>query len=120
LAAAPAAAAPALSEAQVRDVVHAAVEGVLAMMPGAFASGGGDDRVIKLLEGLSGEVQWLRSAIDTERQLRRYREVHGPLPEHQASQGPATTAHSLERDRFGSRVGAGASYQVDMADGNAE
>lgn len=114
---------PGMSETQVRDVAHAAVETMLAMMPGAFASGAGDDRVLKLLEGLSGEVHWLRSTIDTERQLRRYREAHGPLPEHQA--GPATTAdrrdvvqqlaNSLERERFGAHVG-----RIDSADGAEE
>jgi hypothetical protein len=112
-----------MSEAQVRDVAHAAVEAMLAMMPGAFASGAGDDRVLKLLEGLSGEVHWLRSTIDTERQLRRYREAHGPLPEHQVA--PATTAdrrdvvqqlaNSLERERFGAHVG-----RIDSADGAEE
>ena len=117
--------APALTETQVREVAHAAVEAMLAMMPGAFASGAGDDRVLKLLEGLSGEVHWLRSTIDTERQLRRYREVHGPLPEHQAAQGPATTAerrdvvqrlaNSLERERFVAHVG-----RIDSADGIEE
>lgn len=118
-------AAPVLNETQVRDVAHAAVEAMLAMMPGTFASGAGDDRVLKLLEGLSGEVLWLRSTIDTERQLRRYREAHGPLPEYQVSQGPTTTverrdivqqlAHSLERQRFGTHVGP-----IDSADGAEE
>lgn len=117
--------APALTETQVREVAHAAVEAMLAMMPGAFASGAGDERVLKLLEGLSGEVHWLRSTIDTERQLRRYRELHGPLPEHQVAQGPATTAerrdvvqrlaNSLERERFVAHVG-----RVDSADGIEE
>lgn len=114
---------PELSETQVRDVAHAAVEAMLAMMPGSFASGSGDDRVLKLLEGLSGEVHWLRSTIDTERQLRRYREAHGPLPEHQVA--PASTAdrrevvqqlaNSLERKRFGAHVG-----RMDSADGVEE
>ncbi|MFJ1470265.1 hypothetical protein [Massilia orientalis] len=123
--AASAAPAPALNEIQVREVAHAAVEAMLAMMPGVFASGAGDDRVLKLLEGLSGEVRWLRSTIDTERQLRRYREVHGPLPEHQAAQGPATTAerrdvvqrlaNSLERERFVAHVA-----RIDSADGIEE
>lgn len=122
---APEAPAMGLEEAQVRDVVHAAVEAMLAVTPGVFASRAGDDRVIKLLEGLSGEVHWLRSTIDTERQLRRYREAHGPLPEHQASHGPATTAErrnvvqrlaqSLERDRFIAHVG-----RIDIADGIEE
>lgn len=124
-AAAAATPAPALNETQAREVAHAAVEAMLAMMPGAFASGAGDDRVLKLLEGLSGEVHWLRSTIDTERQLRRYREAHGPLPEHQAAQGPATTAerrdvvqrlaNSLERERFAAHVG-----RIDSADGIEE
>lgn len=114
-----------ISKAQVRQVAQAAVESVLAMMPGAFAGSAHDDRVIPLIESVAGEVRWLRSTIDTERQLRRYREAHGPLPEHQAPQGPATTegrrtvvqqlAHSLERDRFVSHVGP-----VDMADGREE
>jgi len=129
-AAAPATPAASINEAQVRELVHTTVEGVLAMMPGAFATGTGDERVFKLLEGLSGEMHWLRSTIDTERQLRRYREVHGPLPEHQASQGAATTAErrevvqqlaeSLERDRFGAHVRAPAAYRIDSADGSEE
>jgi len=119
-----------INETQVRDLVHATVEGVLAMMPGTFATGAGDERVFKLLEGLTGEMHWLRSTIDTERQLRRYREVHGPLPEHQAPQGSATTAErrevvqqlaaSLERERFGAHVSASPAYRIDSADGSEE
>jgi hypothetical protein len=119
-----------MEAAQVRELVQDTVECVLAAMPGAFASGAGDDRVLKLIEGLSHEVHWLRSTIDTERQLRRYREMHGPLPEHQVSQGPATTAerrdvvqqlaHSLERQRFGTQVDAQAGYRIDSADGAQE
>lgn len=114
-----------ISEAQVRQVAQAAVESMLAMMPSAFAGTAHDDRLLPLVESVAGEVRWLRSTIDTERQLRRYREAHGPLPEHQAPQGPATTeerrtvvqqlAHSLERDRFASHVG-----RVDIADGPEE
>lgn len=111
---------------QVRDLVHATVESVLAVMPGAFGASPGDERMLKLLEGVSGEMRWLRSTIDTERQLRRYREVHGPLPEHQAPQGSATAderrgvvhqlADSLERERFQAHVGR----QIDSADGREE
>lgn len=113
-------------EGRVRQLVQATVESALSMMPGAFAGGAIDDRALRLLEGVSGEVRWLRSTIDTERQLRRYREAHGPLPEHQAPQGPAAPAQrrdvvqqlagSLERDRFGSQAGRA----VDSADGREE
>jgi hypothetical protein len=115
-----------LSEKQVREIVHATVEATLAMMPGAFGGGAGDERILKLIEGVLGEVRWLRSTIDTERQLRRYREAHGPLPEHQAPKGPATTeerrdivhqlAHSLERDRYSAHVAS----PIDSADGRDE
>jgi hypothetical protein len=111
---------------QVRDLVHATVESVLAALPGAFGTSSSDERIFKLLEGVSGEMRWLRSTIDTERQLRRYREVHGPLPEHQASQGPAAAeerrgvvqqlANSLERERFQAHV----ARQIDSADGREE
>ena len=114
-----------ISEAQVHQVAHAAVESVLAMMPGAFAGKTADDRVAPMIESLAADVRWLKSTIDTERQLRRYREAHGPLPEHQAQQGPTTTeqrrnvvqhlASSLERDRFATH-----SQPVDMADGRDE
>lgn len=120
------AAAAGLSEVQVREVVHATVETTLAMMPGAFGGGVGDERVLKMLESVLGEVRWLKSTIDTERQLRRYREVHGPLPEHQAPKGPATTeerrdivhqlAHSLERNRYSAHVAS----PIDSADGRDE
>lgn len=120
------AAAAGLNDTQVREVVHATVEATLAMMPGAFGGGAGDERVLKMLEGVLGEVRWLRSTIDTERQLRRYREAHGPLPEHQAPKGPATTeerrdivhqlAHSLERDRYTAHVAS----PIDSADGRDE
>ena len=121
-----AATAAGLSETQVREIVHATVEATLAMMPGAFGGGAGDERILKLIEGVLGEVRWLRSTIDTERQLRRYREAHGPLPEHQAPKGPATTeerrdivhqlAHSLERDRYSAHVAS----SIDSADGRDE
>jgi hypothetical protein len=111
---------------QLRDLLHATVESVLAAMPGAFGTTSGDERILQLLEGVSGEVRWLRSTIDTERQLRRYREVHGPLPEHQAPQGRATAeerrgvvhqlADSLERERFQAHVGRA----IDSADGREE
>lgn len=121
----PAASVGLISDAQVRQVAQAAVESVLATMPGAFGSSAYDDRVIPLIESVAGEVRWLRSTIDTERQLRRYREIHGPLDEHKAQQGPATTeerravvqqlAHSLERQR-------GVPYieRVDVMDGREE
>lgn len=121
-----AAATAGLSEKQVREVVHATVEATLAMMPGAFGGGTGDERILHLLEGVLGEVRWLKSTIDTERQLRRYREAHGPLPEHQPPKGPATTeerrdivhqlAHSLERDRYSAHVVS----PIDSADGHDE
>lgn len=120
------AAAAGLGEKQVREVVHATVEATLAMMPGAFGGGAGDERVCKMLDSVLGEVRWLKSTIDTERQLRRYREAHGPLPEHQAPKGPATTeerrdivhqlAHSLERDRYSAHVAS----LIDSADGRDE
>lgn len=110
---------------QLRQIVHATVEEVLARLPGAFGASD-SERVIPLLEGLAGEVRWLKSTIDTERQLRRYREAHGPLPEHQAPQGPASVADrrsvvaglasSLEKQRFASHV----SQSIDMADGRGE
>ena len=115
-----------VSETQVRQVVQTAVESLLAMMPGTFASQADDDRVVLLIESLAGDVSWLKSTIDTERQLRRYREAHGPLPEHQAPHGPATNeerrrvvqqlSHSLERDRFAAHV----TSSIDMADGREE
>lgn len=114
-----------IAEDQVRLVAQAAIESVLAMMPGAFAGGPSDDRVVPMIESLAADVRWLRSTIDTERQLRRYLEAHGLLPEHQARQAPATTeqrrnvvqhlASSLERDRFTAH-----SQPVDMADGRDE
>lgn len=115
----------ALSETAVRQMVEATVESVMATLPGSFSSGEIDERVVKMLGTLAGDVAWLRSTIDTERQLRRYREAHGPLPEHQAPQGPPTTAQrrdvvqqlagSLERERFKAHVGP-----LDSADGRDE
>lgn len=114
-----------IDEEQLRRCVQATVEDVLAKLPGAFGASD-SDRIVPLLEGLAGEVRWLKSTIDTERQLRRYRESHGPLPEHQAPQGPASAADrrsvvaglasSLERQRFTSHVAP----SIDMADGREE
>jgi hypothetical protein len=114
-----------IGELQVRQIVQSTVEDVLARLPGAFGSTEGD-RIVPLLDGLAGDVRWLKSTIDTERQLRRYREVHGPLPEHQVSQAPPSAAerrtvvqdlaNSLERDRFGAHV----PLPIDMADGREE
>lgn len=114
-----------LDETQVRDVVRSTVETILAVVPDTFG-GASDDRVLKLLTSLAGEVGWLKSTIDTERQLRRYHEAHGPLSEHQAPQGPATAkerrdivqqlASSLERDRFSAHV----RQSIDSADGVEE
>ena len=116
---------PRTGEEQLRRCVQATVEDVLAKLPGAFGALD-SDRIVPLLEGLAGEVRWLKSTIDTERQLRRYREAHGPLPEHQAPQGPASAADrrsvvaglasSLEQQRFVSHV----SPSIDMADGREE
>jgi len=114
-----------IGEKQVRQIVLATVEEALARAPGAFGASD-TDRVLPLIEGLAGDVRWLKSTIDTERQLRRYREAHGPLPEHQAPQGPPTAAErrtvvqelasSLERERFTSHVAP----SIDMADGREE
>ncbi|MFC5511083.1 hypothetical protein ACFPOU_08080 [Massilia jejuensis] len=116
---------PYIGEEQLRRCVQATVEDVLAKLPGAFGASD-SDRIVPLLEGLAGEVRWLKSTIDTERQLRRYREAHGPLPEHQAPQGPASAADrrsvvaglasSLEQQRFTSHVAP----SIDMADGREE
>lgn len=116
---------PYIDEEQLLRCVQATVEDVLAKLPGAFGASD-SDRILPLLEGLAGEVRWLKSTIDTERQLRRYREAHGPLPEHQAPQGPASAtdrrsvvaglASSLEQQRFTSHVAP----SIDMADGREE
>jgi len=116
---------PYVSEEQLRRCVQATVEDVLAKLPGAFGASD-SDRIVPLLQGLADEVCWLKSTIDTERQLRRYREAHGPLPEHQAVQGPASAADrrsvvaglasSLEQQRFASHVAS----SIDMADGREE
>lgn len=114
-----------IGEEQLRQIVLATVEEALARAPGAFDASD-SDRVLPLIEGLAGDVRWLKSTIDTERQLRRYREAHGPLPEHQAPQGPPSAAErrtvvqelasSLERERFTSHVAP----SIDMADGREE
>lgn len=114
-----------ISEEKLRQIVLATVEEALARVPGAFGASD-SDRVLPLIEGLAGDVRWLKSTIDTERQLRRYREAHGPLPEHQAPQGPPSAADrrtvvqelasSLERERFTSHVAA----SIDIADGREE
>lgn len=114
-----------IDEEQLRRCVQETVEDVMAKLPGAFGAAE-RDRIVALLEGLAGEVRWLKSTIDTERQLRRYREAHGPLPEHQAPQGLASIAErrsvvaglasSLEQQRFTSHVAP----SIDMADGREE
>lgn len=116
---------PYIDEDELRRCIQATVEDVVAKLPGAFGASD-SDRIVPILEGLAGEVRWLRSTIDTERQLRRYREAHGPLPEHLPPQGAASAADrrsvvaglasSLEQQRFTSHVAP----SMDMADGREE
>ena len=117
--------AAALDDSSIRQIVQATVQATMAMSPAAFASDALGDRVFRAIDSLAGDVSWLKSTIDTERQLRRYRETHGPLPEHQVSQAPSSPqvrrqlvqhlASSLERDRFSSDAGG-----IDSADGREE
>lgn len=81
-------------------------------------------KALQRLEGVAQDVHWLKSTVDTERQLRRAVEVNGELPEFKAPRGASTPAErrnvvaqlssSLEKDRFG------AMFPRDSADGPEE
>jgi len=83
-----------------------------------------NSEIVQLIRGLAGEVNWLKSTIDTERQLRRYQESSGDGAGHQIRPQTPTQerraivsqlASSLEKDRFGSQY-----RETDPADGAQE
>lgn len=68
---------------------------------------------IGLLKHVAGDVRWLKSSIDTERQLRRYINKHGPLEEPAAAAASdqerrniiGNLAQSLQKDYYRSNTG---------------
>lgn len=100
---------PALDENTIRSIVKDA----LSQLPAAFgAAPTNNSEVLDRIAALASELRWLKSTIDTERQLRRYQEKHGPLPEpglptstpQERRTVIAQLAGSLERDRFKGQV----------------
>jgi hypothetical protein len=83
-----------------------------------------DSEIVQLLRAVAGDVNWLKSTLDTERQLRRYQQAHGELAEPgsrpadpvQERRGiVAQLARSLEANRFGPQY-----REMDPADGAEE
>lgn len=78
--------------------------------------------ILELLSMIAGDVRWLKSTIDTERQLRRYQETYGHLREpgvtptnpQERRTLVASLTGTLERDRFKGSV----SSVPDDADGH--
>lgn len=115
-----------VDEATVRGIIQSTVKAALALMSSAIEGETANERTLKAVEILSEDVRWLKSTIDTERQLRKYRELEGPLSEYQVNKLPPTAearsevvrqlSDSLERDRLTSH----APHEIDIADGRSE
>ncbi|CAN7752054.1 hypothetical protein [Duganella sp. LjRoot269] len=83
-----------------------------------------ESEIVQMLRSVSGDVNWLKSTIDTERQLRKHMEQHGAVVEESHKQPDrvqerraivSDLARSLEANRFGSHYRA-----PDPADGAQE
>lgn len=69
-----------VDEATVRGIIQSTVKAALALMPSAIEGETANERTLKAVEILSEDVRWLKSTIDTERQLRKYRELEDHYP----------------------------------------
>jgi hypothetical protein len=114
--------------------IMAAIEGRLSQLTATPAVAAGQaasvfEEILSLARHTSSEVRWLKSAIDTERQLARYQNQFGPMPDPAAPRPPETkearqqVIHSLtanlQKNYFKGPVGPLPAHK-DPADGSAE
>lgn len=116
-------AASSIDESNLRAILFEAVSQLRGQVANASTA---ETELVQMVRSISGELNWLKSTIDTERQLRKQLELHGTQVG-ETKKSPSTSraqerraivadlARSLETDRFG------ANYRgPDPADGAQE